>query len=122
MALFPGARESYAGVFIGNIFYGFYVSVFIESCVLLGRKYQRRDPKQMYVLGTTISMFILITMRCILDTTPAIINITPDGLVFGAPNSKMGIVTNSCWFLVTTVADVFIVCRVYTAIRKDLLS
>ncbi|KAJ7116933.1 hypothetical protein C8R44DRAFT_879463 [Mycena epipterygia] len=113
-----GAKESYAGVFIENILYGFYLSVFIECCILLWRK-QKRDWKQMYVLATTIAMFILITMRCILDTAPCIIALQPDGLHFGEPNSPMGITTNACWFFVTAVADAFIIFRTFIVWKKN---
>ncbi|KAJ7078773.1 hypothetical protein C8R44DRAFT_895836 [Mycena epipterygia] len=119
MALGPGAKESYAGVFIENILYGFYLSVFIECCVLLWRKQQTRNAKQMYVMATTIVMFILITMRCILDTTPCILAFHSDGLEFGPPNSPMGIVTNACWFLVTAVADAFIIFRTFIVWKKN---
>ncbi|KAJ7113392.1 hypothetical protein C8R44DRAFT_881714 [Mycena epipterygia] len=129
MAIVPGAKDSYAGcvashhllieskrrrcsVFIENILCAFYLSVFIECCVLLRRK-QMRDWKQIYLLATMIVMFILITMRFISDAAPCIIAFQPDGLHFGVPNSPMRITTNAYWFFVTAVADALIIFRTF---------
>ncbi|KAJ7176245.1 hypothetical protein C8R43DRAFT_1230408 [Mycena crocata] len=118
MAMGPGTRESYIGVFLENIVYGLYLSVFIETCVLLARKYRNRSAKQIYMVGTTILMFILITMRCVIDTVRCIVAFKNDDLSFGPPNTTMGIVTNACWFFVTAVADAFIIFRTWIVWNK----
>ncbi|KAJ7108044.1 hypothetical protein C8R43DRAFT_1243573 [Mycena crocata] len=118
MAIGPGTKESYIGVFLENIVYGLYLSVFIETCVLLWRKHKTHNAKQIYVVVTTILMFILITMRCVIDTIRCIVAFNNDSLDFGPPNTTMGTVTNASWFFVTAVADAFIIYRTYIVWRK----
>jgi hypothetical protein len=43
-------------------FSGFYLAVFLESCIILARKQKSRNLKQMFVLGTAIALFIFITL------------------------------------------------------------
>ncbi|KAF8172557.1 hypothetical protein K438DRAFT_1981405 [Mycena galopus ATCC 62051] len=112
-------RDSYVGAFLESILYGFYLSVFLESCVILWRKQQMRNIKQMYVLSTTIALFIFITMRCVLDIIPRITSIQGTELVFGAPNSTTGIITNTCWFIATLIADSFIIFRTFIVWKKN---
>ncbi|KAJ7579053.1 hypothetical protein C8J56DRAFT_1059287 [Mycena floridula] len=59
-------------------------------------------------------MFILITMRCIIDTFRCVVAFDNPDMNFGAPNSIPGILTNICWILVTAVADAFIIFRTFT--------
>ncbi|KAJ7485673.1 hypothetical protein FB451DRAFT_62894 [Mycena latifolia] len=118
MAIGPGTKESYIGVFLENIVYGVYLSVFIECCVLLRRK-QQANAKQIYVVVTTILMFILITMRCVIDTIRCIVAFNNDGIDFGPPNTTMGIITNACWFFVTAVADAFIIFRTFIVWKRN---
>ncbi|KAF7360568.1 hypothetical protein MVEN_00787900 [Mycena venus] len=100
MTIAPGTKESYIGVFLENIVYGVYLSVFFESSLLLWRKQQTRNVKQIYVIVTSALMFILITMRCVIDTIRCIVAFNTDGLDFGPPNTTMGIITNAAWFVV----------------------
>ncbi|KAJ7185371.1 hypothetical protein C8R46DRAFT_1060273 [Mycena filopes] len=121
MPLAPGTRESYIGVFLENIVYGFYLSVFIESSLLLWRKQKAkgRHASHAYVIATTIAMFILITMRCVLDTIRCIEAFKSEALDFGPPNTKLGTITNACWFFVTAVADAFIIFRTYIVWKRN---
>ncbi|KAJ7176264.1 hypothetical protein C8R43DRAFT_975314 [Mycena crocata] len=109
----PGTRESYIGVFLENIIYGVYLSVLVESCILFERKHQTRNAKHIYLMVTAFLMFILITARCVLDTYRCIAAFDQPGVDFGPPNTKVGLVTNACWFFVTTVGDAFIIFRTY---------
>ncbi|KAK6988055.1 hypothetical protein R3P38DRAFT_2661090 [Favolaschia claudopus] len=112
MPIVPGTRESYIGVFLENIIYGVYLSVFVECFTLVANK-KTRGIKHMYLMATTVIMFILITMRCVIDTFRCVAAFDGTDLDFGAPNSPLGILTNACWALVTPVADIFIVFRTY---------
>ncbi|KAJ7084500.1 hypothetical protein C8R43DRAFT_965278 [Mycena crocata] len=102
----PGTKESYIGAFLENIIYGVYLSVFLECCVLFWRKNTARCTtlKLAYLLITAALMFVLITVRCAIDT-----------LSFGALNTTttLGLTTNACWVAVTVVADAFIILRTF---------
>ncbi|KAJ7185294.1 hypothetical protein C8R46DRAFT_1185075 [Mycena filopes] len=119
MAIGPGTKESYIGVFIENIVYGFYLSVFLESSLLIWRKQKGRGASHTYVIATTIAMFILITMRCVIDTIRCIVAFNSDSLDFGPPNTTMGTITNACWFFVTAVADAFIIFRTFIVWKRN---
>ncbi|KAK7024994.1 hypothetical protein R3P38DRAFT_2952170 [Favolaschia claudopus] len=110
MPIVPGTRESYIGVFLENIIYGVYLSVFVE-CLRLVANRKARGAKHIYLVATTLIMFILITMRCVIDTYRCVVAFDGADLNWGAPNSPLGILTNLCWVLVTPVADIFIVFR-----------
>ncbi|KAJ7076677.1 hypothetical protein B0H15DRAFT_863511 [Mycena belliarum] len=112
MPIVPGTRDSYIGAFLENILYGAYLIVFTECCTLLWKK-KTRGVKHMYLLGTTALMFLLITARCVIDTVRPILAFANDDLDFGPPNSPLGVATNLCWTLVTSVGDVFIVFRTF---------
>ncbi|KAJ6459736.1 hypothetical protein C8R47DRAFT_1161817 [Mycena vitilis] len=119
MPIAPGTEESYIGVFLENIVYGVYLSVFIECSLLLWRKQKSRNVKHIYVITTSVLMFILITMRCVIDTIRCIVAFRNDGLDFGPPNTTMGTITNACWFFVTAVADAFIIFRTFIVYKKN---
>ncbi|KAJ6616753.1 hypothetical protein B0H10DRAFT_2036190 [Mycena sp. CBHHK59/15] len=119
MAVNPGTKESYIGVFLENIIYGVYLSVFVECCVILRRKHQTRNVKHIYLIVTTVLMFILITMRCVIDTVRCIVAFNNVGLDFGPPNTTIGLVTNACWFFVTAVADTFIIFRTFIVWQRN---
>ncbi|KAJ7806865.1 hypothetical protein B0H14DRAFT_3767334, partial [Mycena olivaceomarginata] len=119
MAIDP-VRSSYIGVFLENILYGFYLAVFLESCIILARKQKSRNLKQMFVLGTAISLFIFITMRCAIDIAQCIYNIREDGvLVLDALNNTRGVITNLCWCIATLIADLFIIFRTFIVWKKN---
>ncbi|KAJ6459577.1 hypothetical protein C8R45DRAFT_1221320 [Mycena sanguinolenta] len=106
-----GTKESYIGALLENILYGLYLSVFLEFCMLF-YKSKIRSGVHTYLLITSGLMFILITMRCIIDTYRCIAAFD-NALNFGPPNSPLGILTNSCWLMVFSIADVFIVFRTF---------
>ncbi|KAJ7044407.1 hypothetical protein C8F04DRAFT_1070323 [Mycena alexandri] len=120
MPMTPGTKESFIGVFIENIIYGAYLSVFIECCAIL-RRQRTRNVKHMYLTATTALMVILITMRCILDTIQCVVALKSSSVDFGFPNSLLNSITNSCWFFLTTVADAFIVFRTFVVWNRNWL-
>ncbi|KAJ6456494.1 hypothetical protein C8R45DRAFT_579663 [Mycena sanguinolenta] len=117
MPLTPGTKESYLGAFLECIIYGFYLSSFMECCVLFCRKERRRDVKQTYVIFTAVVMFIFITVRCVIDIyrCVAAFDITdPSGdFGLGDPNTTLDLVTNAFWFFLTPFADAFIIFRTF---------
>ncbi|KAJ7754599.1 hypothetical protein B0H16DRAFT_1832669 [Mycena metata] len=116
-----GTKESYIGVFIGNILYGFYLSVFIESSLLLWRKQKGTRASSKYVIATSALMFILITMRCVIDTVRCIVAFDNEGISFGPPNTTLGVITNACWLMVTAVGDAFLIYRTFIVWKRNWL-
>ncbi|KAJ6456459.1 hypothetical protein C8R45DRAFT_1082156 [Mycena sanguinolenta] len=123
MPLTPGTKESYLGAFLGNIVYGFYLSVFIECCILFRVKERRRDAKQKYMVFTAVLMFVLITMRCIIGTyrCVAAFNVTDEFVGIGNPDSTLALIANGCWFFLTPFADAFIIFRTYYVWERNRL-
>ncbi|KAJ7311714.1 hypothetical protein DFH08DRAFT_973804 [Mycena albidolilacea] len=66
-------------------------------------------------------MFVLITMRCIIDTYRCVIAFDTIDTDFGPPNTTLGLVTNSCWFFVTPIADAFIIFRTFVVWNRNWL-
>ncbi|KAJ7581389.1 hypothetical protein C8J56DRAFT_1057377 [Mycena floridula] len=114
-----GIRESFLGVFLENIVYGIYLCVFMGCCILLWRKHRSQNSNQYYVLVTSGLMFILITIRAILDTTRCIVAFAHDTLDFGPPNTKMLTATNAAWLFVTAVGDAFIIYRTFIVWKRN---
>ncbi|KAJ7935864.1 hypothetical protein B0H13DRAFT_2304357 [Mycena leptocephala] len=130
MAIIPGTKESYIGAFVECIIYGVYLSVFFECSVLCYKK-KARGVVQAYLLITTILMFIFITVRCIIDIYRCVTALREfylpfdwryqhtyrladnDDVDFGPPNGLLEVLSDACWFLVSLVADVFIVFRTF---------
>ncbi|KAJ7105869.1 hypothetical protein C8R44DRAFT_745525 [Mycena epipterygia] len=122
MTIGPGAKESYAGVFIENILYGnspFPLRLWDDADIIL-----RFLPVGVHRM-----------LRPLVEETNARLEADlrasdhhcyvhphhhePDGLHFGVPNSPMGITTNACWFFVTAVADAFIIFRTFIVWKKN---
>ncbi|KAJ7850440.1 hypothetical protein B0H13DRAFT_1905676 [Mycena leptocephala] len=119
MSLPPGVKEAFIGPLFENIIYGLYLSASIECWTLL-RKKKARDAKHVYLITTAALMFILITMRCIIDTYRCIaafgedaFNTNAPGLNYGQLNSTPGNVTNICLILVNIIADMFMIFRTF---------
>ncbi|KAJ7132455.1 hypothetical protein C8R44DRAFT_871411 [Mycena epipterygia] len=119
MTVSLGTTESYIGVFLENILYGVYLSVFVESCLLMWRKQHERKVKHTYLMVTILLLFIFITMCCIMDNVRCIVALNNPGLDLGPPNSVIGILINACWALATGVADAFIIFRTFIVWNKN---
>ncbi|KAF8181744.1 hypothetical protein K438DRAFT_1976037 [Mycena galopus ATCC 62051] len=117
----PGTKESYLGAFLEDIIYGIYLSAFIECCLLFKRKETKRNAKQIYVIFTALLMFILITMRCIIDTYRCVTAFDAVGaqIGFGTFDSTISLVTNACWFFLTPVADALIIFRTFHVYNRN---
>ncbi|KAJ6560372.1 hypothetical protein B0H19DRAFT_1260982 [Mycena capillaripes] len=121
MAVLPGTKESYAGALLENIIYGFYLSAFLECCMLF-YKQKQRGAIHAYLLATTSLMFIFITTRCVIDTYRCVVAFDSGyfhvvkgnaDVDFGLRTPKLAVFGSVCWLLVTLVADVFIVFRTF---------
>ncbi|KAJ7259080.1 hypothetical protein C8J57DRAFT_1340813 [Mycena rebaudengoi] len=112
MPIIPGIKESYVGAMLENIIYGVYLSVFCECCILFYKK-KTQGTLRPYLLVTALLMFIAITMRCIVDTYRCAIAFDNAEVDPGPPNSRLWILGTTCWFVLTIVADMFIVYRAF---------
>ncbi|KAJ6513031.1 hypothetical protein C8R45DRAFT_332411 [Mycena sanguinolenta] len=123
MALTPGTKEVYLGALLGNIIYGFYLSVFVECCIVFRVKERRRDTRQKYMIFTAGLMFVLITVRCIIDNyrCVAAFNVTDEFVGVGDPDSTLDLIANGCWFFLTPFADAFIIFRTYIVWERNRL-
>ncbi|KAF7376696.1 hypothetical protein MSAN_00086600 [Mycena sanguinolenta] len=124
MPLTPGTKEVYLGALLGNIIYGFYLSAFVECCVVFVRvKEERTDARQKYIIFTAALMFLLITTRCIINTyrCVAAFNVAEDFVGIGNPDSTLDLIANACWFLLTAFADAFIIFRTYIVWERNWL-
>ncbi|KAJ7305428.1 hypothetical protein DFH08DRAFT_1089084 [Mycena albidolilacea] len=112
MSLPPGIKEAFIGPLFENIIYGLYLSASIK-CWRLFRKKKARDAKHIYLMTTSALMFILITIRCIIDTYRLIAAFNTPGLNYGQLNDTPGTVTNICLILVNIIADMFMIFRTF---------
>ncbi|KAJ7021880.1 hypothetical protein C8F04DRAFT_1139644 [Mycena alexandri] len=113
MPFAAGTKESFLGAFLENIIYGVYLSAFIECCTLFWRRRKPRNRKQFYLMFTAGLMFLLITIRCIIDTYRCVVTFNTVDADFGLPNTTLGLVTNACWFFLTPLADAFLIFRTF---------
>ncbi|KAJ7435903.1 hypothetical protein B0H11DRAFT_2112144 [Mycena galericulata] len=119
MVLTAGTKESYIGVFLENILYGAYISVFLESCSILWARRKNANARQIYLMVTAVLMVIFITTCCVIDTVRCVVALDSNGLNFGPPNTNIDIATNTSWFLVTAVADAFIIFRTFIVWNRN---
>ncbi|KAJ6468216.1 hypothetical protein C8R45DRAFT_1105592 [Mycena sanguinolenta] len=106
MAIIPGTKESYIGALLENIIYG-------KWTLLFYKKKKTQGTVHLYLLLTTGLMFIVVTMRCIIDTYRCATAFDNAEVDPGPPNSVLGILGTTCWVVLTIVADVFIVYRAF---------
>ncbi|KAJ7164440.1 hypothetical protein C8R46DRAFT_312340 [Mycena filopes] len=113
MPFAAGTKESFIGAFLESILYGLYLSAFVECCALFWRRSKARHVKQMYLMFTAGIMFLLITIRVIIDIYRCVATFNTVDADFGLPGNTLGLVTNACWFFVTPIADAFIIFRTF---------
>ncbi|KAJ7928867.1 hypothetical protein B0H13DRAFT_967840 [Mycena leptocephala] len=116
----PGTKEIYIGTFLESIIYGVYLSVFFECCGLFWKR-RTRSAKQIYLMATAALMFVLITMHCILGIIHMVVPLDDIGETFEPQGGKTVIVANTCWIVVTIVADVFILFRAFAVWNRNWL-
>ncbi|KAJ7928869.1 hypothetical protein B0H13DRAFT_967858 [Mycena leptocephala] len=118
--LIPGTKESYIGTFLETIIYGVYLSVFFECCGLFWKR-RTHSAKQIYVMATAALMFIVITMRCIVDIIRIVVPLDNFDETFGPLSGTTATTANACWLIVTIVADVFIIFRAFIVWNRNWL-
>ncbi|KAJ7435891.1 hypothetical protein B0H11DRAFT_2295186 [Mycena galericulata] len=118
MAITAGTKESHIGAFLENIIYGAYLSVFLETCTILWAR-RRTDATYIYLVVTTALMIILITTRCVIDTVRCVVALSSNRLNFGPPNTNIDIATNTCWHIVTVVADSSIIFQTFIVWNRN---
>ncbi|KAJ7588090.1 hypothetical protein C8J56DRAFT_1050148 [Mycena floridula] len=128
-----GIREAFYGslleIFLyGSRSYSFSVSVtltfpigvffptYFRGAKVLDRK-RKSGTANLYVISTFVALFVLVTMRFVLDTERTIhaflhpdANGVPD---YGAANTFRDVFTNSVWVAASVVADAFIIYRTW---------
>ncbi|KAK0191891.1 hypothetical protein F5146DRAFT_484112 [Armillaria mellea] len=108
--------SAYVAAYLSTFLYGAYVVIAYHCSLVLYHRYKTKRL-HMYLLGTHIALFLLITWRCIATTARTlngVIHVEVDGtLNLHPPWSTWSLVENSPWVMVTIVADAFLVYRTY---------
>ncbi|KAJ8596858.1 hypothetical protein M405DRAFT_877322 [Rhizopogon salebrosus TDB-379] len=109
------AKAELIGVFLESLAYGVYLMVFNE-CMSVLRK--RRSRPSDYLVGTALSLFILITAHLVIDILRNMEAFTSNEAVPNYPSTYYGtwdtwknIVKSSLYVAVTLVSDAFILYR-----------
>ncbi|KAK0232154.1 hypothetical protein EDD85DRAFT_102056 [Armillaria nabsnona] len=109
-------ESAFVGAYISTFLYGAYI-VIVYHCSLV--MYHRYKTKQlhMYLLGTHITLFLLINLRCmttIIRTLYGVMHQEPDGTINLHPLwSSWSLIENSAWVLTILVADAFLIYRTF---------
>ncbi|KAG2130156.1 uncharacterized protein EDB93DRAFT_1234236 [Suillus bovinus] len=103
------------GVFIESLAYGVYLMVFIQCIFVLRKRHSRPSD---YLLGTAVSLFILITAHLFIDILRNMQAFTTDEAVPNYPtryydtfNTWQNILKSGLYVAVTLVSDAFILYR-----------
>ncbi|EIW80040.1 hypothetical protein CONPUDRAFT_138116 [Coniophora puteana RWD-64-598 SS2] len=110
-------RAELIGVFLESAAYGIYLTIF-SQCLLVLRKRARRPND--YLLGTAVTLFILITLHLIIDILRNVEAFTDDmstpdypEMYYGKFNTWQDILKSGLYVGVTLVSDAFILYRSY---------
>jgi len=110
-------RAELIGVFLESAAYGIYLTIF-SQCLLVLRKRARRPND--YLLGTAVTLFILITLHLIIDILRNVEAFTDDmstpdypEMYYGQFNTWQDILKSGLYVGVTLVSDAFILYRSY---------
>ncbi|KAK0437166.1 hypothetical protein EV421DRAFT_2038336 [Armillaria borealis] len=108
--------SAYVAAYISTFLYGAYVVIAYHCSLVLYHRYKTKRL-HMYLLGTHVALFLLITWRCtatLARTLYGVVHVEPDGTInLHPPWSTWSLVENSPWVMVTIVADAFLVYRTY---------
>ncbi|KAJ7265704.1 hypothetical protein C8J57DRAFT_1330400 [Mycena rebaudengoi] len=107
----PGLKESYIAAFLESIIYGAYIPVFFECIIVLRRK-KLGNASHLYLLATTVSMFALVTARCIYEVHGCITTFDNLANLFESVQSSAFKIELS-YALLVAIADAFIVFRTF---------
>ncbi|KAF8147973.1 hypothetical protein K438DRAFT_1989417 [Mycena galopus ATCC 62051] len=113
----PGLKESYIAAFLQCVIYGAYLPVFFECIIVLRRK-KLGNANHIYLVATTLFMFILVTVRLIYEIYRSIIIFDNLANLFESVQSSAFMIELD-YALLTAIADAFIVFRTFVIWNKN---
>ncbi|KAF5344253.1 hypothetical protein D9758_012352 [Tetrapyrgos nigripes] len=119
------AKSCLIGAIMESIVYGLYLTYFLQSVRVLRRKLVK-GPVFIYLAMTTFLLFVLITMRMVLDNKAAVEAFTNDPLTPNAAETYYTSYGNGAMFrtgtyiALTIVADIFVVYRVFAVWSRNI--
>ncbi|KAG0696793.1 hypothetical protein DFH29DRAFT_812580 [Suillus ampliporus] len=106
------SKAELTGVFLESIAYGVYLMVFNQCMVVLKKRHSRPSD---YLVGTAVSLFILITAHLVIDILRNMEAFTSDypnpNTYYEKYNTWQNILKSSLYVAVTLVSDAFILYR-----------
>ncbi|KAK1224942.1 hypothetical protein PQX77_001035 [Marasmius sp. AFHP31] len=116
----PSAKSGLISILMECIIYGIYITVFLRTFHILRRKVEPGFVFA-YLAGTALVLFALITLRLIVDITITVQTLTAK---HGPIPASRELEKLSCGAHVslTTIADIFIIYRVFAVWSRSLLS
>ncbi|KAK0215667.1 hypothetical protein IW262DRAFT_230477 [Armillaria fumosa] len=109
-------ESAFVGAYISTFLYGAYIVMAYHCSLVMYHRYRTRQL-HMYLLGTHITLFLLINMRCMTTIVRTLYGVThqkPDGTINLHPLwSSWSLVENSAWVLTILVADAFLIYRTF---------
>jgi hypothetical protein len=109
------SKAELIGVFVESLAYGVYLMVFNQCMSVLRKRYSRPSD---YLVGTAVSLFILITAHLVIDILRNMQAFTADEAVPNYPTKYYGtfdtwqnILKSTLYVAVTLVSDAFILYR-----------
>ncbi|KAH7099329.1 hypothetical protein BKA62DRAFT_314607 [Auriculariales sp. MPI-PUGE-AT-0066] len=119
-----GITETFAGILCETLLYGGFLVVSYECGRLLYRR-AREGKAHWYLTATFIALFIMISMRTIVDLKRTIVSFTNPsntGMIdMGGPQSFESVATNILLVLIAVVADAFLIYRVHIVWQNSFL-
>ncbi|SJL16672.1 uncharacterized protein ARMOST_20201 [Armillaria ostoyae] len=103
--------SAYVGAYLSTFLYGAYIVIAYHCSLVLHHRYKTKRL-HMYLLGTHIALFILITWcsaTTIARTLYGVFHLAPDGTIDLYPWSTWSLIENVPWALTIIVADAFLV-------------
>ncbi|KAJ7635288.1 hypothetical protein FB45DRAFT_911182 [Roridomyces roridus] len=113
----PGLKDAFIAAFVESILFGAYLPIFLE-CVIVLRRKKLANANHWYLVATTVSMFGLITARCIFEVNGCV-------TTFNDITSLLSSVESSAFFIemdyafLTAIADAFLIFRTYIVWNKS---
>ncbi|PBK70616.1 hypothetical protein ARMSODRAFT_87963 [Armillaria solidipes] len=115
--MMANANESaFVGAYLSTFLYGAYIVIAYHCSLVMYHRYKTKRL-HMYLLGTHVTLFLLINLRCMTTIIRTLYGIThqePDGTINLHPLwSSWSLVENSAWVLTILVADAFLIYRTF---------
>lgn len=121
------SKAELIGVFVESLAYGVYLMVF-NQCMFVLRKRRSSSRPSGYLIGTAISLFILITAHLVIDILRNMQAFTADEakpnyptIYYSTFNTWQNILKSTLYVAVTLVSDAFILYRSFILWGRDYL-